>query len=138
VSQALHRLNILAVPSAAIEASSRVIMEAFSAGTCVVAYPSGGIPEIVRDGDTGLLTDAPAYDSLARSIRKLADNPGLRARLVESGRREWEQRFRVQRFQREVCDTLQRMVSAPGNAATLPRSAGPGQEFAHDGTPFRQ
>jgi glycosyltransferase involved in cell wall biosynthesis len=112
VSAALHEIDVLAVPSSAIEAAARVIMEALSAGTPVVAYPSGGIPELICDGRTGLLTEYPTPSSLARSIGRLLTDPELAARLAEAGRREWEARFQVERYRREVCDFFESVVSA--------------------------
>jgi glycosyltransferase involved in cell wall biosynthesis len=112
VSAALHEIDLLAVPSGSIEAAARVIMEALSAGTPVVAYPSGGIPELICDGRTGLLTEQPTPESLARSIGRLLDDSGLAARLAEAGRREWEARFRVERYRREVCDFFESVVTA--------------------------
>jgi glycosyltransferase involved in cell wall biosynthesis len=112
VSAALHEIDLLAVPSSSIEAAARVIMEAFSAGTPVVAYPSGGIPELICDGRTGLLTEQPTPTSLAQSIGKLLADPALAARLAEAGRREWEARFRVERYRREVCDFFESVVTA--------------------------
>jgi glycosyltransferase involved in cell wall biosynthesis len=114
VAKALHEIDVLAVPSGSIEAAGRVIMEALSAGTPVVAYPSGGIPELIRDWHTGLLTEQPTPASLARSIEKLLADPGLRLRIAEQGRREWESRFQVGRFQREVCDLFESMVAGRG------------------------
>ncbi len=112
VSAALHEIDLLAVPSSSVEAAARVIMEALSAGTPVVAYPSGGIPELICDGRTGLLTEQPTPESLARSIGKLLADPELAARLAEAGRREWEARFRVERYRREVCDFFESVVTA--------------------------
>jgi glycosyltransferase involved in cell wall biosynthesis len=112
VSAALHEIDLLAVPSSSIEAAARVIMEALSAGTPVVAYPSGGIPELICDGRTGLLTEQPTPESLARSIGKLLADPALASRLAEAGRLEWERRFRVERYQREVCDFFESVVNA--------------------------
>lgn len=106
----LHNLDILAVPSAANEASTRVVMEALSASTCVIAYPSGGLPELVRNGYSGLLTEHRDATELAQAIRMLAQNPELRSRLAENGRKEWETRFTVERFQREVCDRMEAFV----------------------------
>ena len=120
VAAALHDIDILAVPSSAIEAAGRVVMEAMSAGTPVIAYPSGGIPELIRDGRTGLLTEHPTPASLARSIEKLLADPALSLRIAEEGRREWESRFRVQRFQRDVCDFLESV--AAGNDRQRPES----------------
>jgi glycosyltransferase involved in cell wall biosynthesis len=110
VASALHNIDILAVPSSAIEAAGRVVMEALSAGTPVVAYPSGGIPELICDGRTGLLTEHSTPASLAQSIDKLLADPTLALRLAEQGRKEWESRFRVERFQRQVCDFLEAIV----------------------------
>jgi glycosyltransferase involved in cell wall biosynthesis len=107
VASALHDIDILAVPSSEVEAAGRVVMEALSAGTPVVAYPSGGIPELLCDGLSGLLTETPTPESLARSIERLLDNPDLAWRIAQGGRKEWETRFQVERFQREICDFLE-------------------------------
>jgi glycosyltransferase involved in cell wall biosynthesis len=112
VSAALHEIDLLAVPSGSIEAAARVIMEALSAGTPVVAYPSGGIPELICDGRTGLLTEDPTPSSLARSLGRLLADPALALRLAEAGRLEWETRFQVERYQQEVCDCFESVVSA--------------------------
>ncbi|HVV47267.1 MAG TPA: glycosyltransferase family 4 protein, partial [Bryobacteraceae bacterium] len=112
VASVLAELDILAVPSAPDEAATRVILEAFSAGVPVVAYRSGGIPEIVEDGRTGLLTAEPNAESLARSLRLLMDDPALMERLSAAGRREWQARFRVERFRTTVCDALESHAGA--------------------------
>lgn len=108
VSRALREIDVLAAPSSAIDAAPRVVMEALSAGVPVVAYPSGGIPELIRDGETGLLTERATPESFADRIRELIGNPRLLSRLSEAGRCEWERRFRIERFQTEVCDFLER------------------------------
>ena len=110
VSEALHAIDILAVPSAAVESTPRVIIEAMSAGTLVVAYPSGGIPELIRPGQTGVLTVGPGPEALAWSIFDLMTNRDLMRWISVNGRREWEERFQAQRFVREVCDSLVEMV----------------------------
>jgi glycosyltransferase involved in cell wall biosynthesis len=62
------------------------VLEAQSCGTPVVAYPTAGIPEVVTDGETGLLAAAGDPDDLARRLTELLHDPGLRARLSERGR----------------------------------------------------
>lgn len=106
VAAALRNLEILAVPSGPDEAATRVIMEAFSAGTPVVAYRAGGIPELVEHDRTGILTDTPDSDALAKGIAFLLSKRELMHRLSAAAREEWEQRFRVERFQHAVCDLL--------------------------------
>ena len=107
VAAALHEIDVLAVPSDRNEAAGRVIVEAFSAGTPVVAYPSGGIPELIRTGCSGLLTETAGPDSLARCIRTLLSQPGLRPKIIEQARQEWSSRFRLERFQQEMCDFIE-------------------------------
>jgi glycosyltransferase involved in cell wall biosynthesis len=107
IAKALHDLEILAVPSGPDEAATRVIMEAFSAGTPVVAYRSGGIPELVEDGRTGVLTETPDFESLARAIQVLMSDRELMNRLSVAGRNEWLRRFGVERFRTTVCDLLE-------------------------------
>jgi phosphatidylinositol alpha-1,6-mannosyltransferase len=56
----------------------------------VVAGRSGGIPEAVRDGETGLLVDAEGADAVSEALRALLDDQALRARLGGAGRRAVE------------------------------------------------
>lgn len=53
-------------PTLAPETSSLVTMEALAAGTPVIAYPSGALPEIVEEGVTGFLVNSPG--EMARAI----------------------------------------------------------------------
>ncbi|HEU5021050.1 MAG TPA: glycosyltransferase family 4 protein [Bryobacteraceae bacterium] len=114
VPEALHAIDMLAVPSGPAEGATRVIMEAFSAGTPVVAYASGGIPELVRHGETGLLTAERTGESLAATLQTLLNDPALATRLSAQGRHEWEQRFRLERCQRELGD----LIAEAGAATT--------------------
>jgi glycosyltransferase involved in cell wall biosynthesis len=133
VSQALHDLDILVVPSAGHDASPRVILEALSAGTCVLSYPSGGIPELLRDGYSGLLTKSSSADELGSLVRTLAANPELRVKLAANGRREWETRFRVERFRSEVCAAVSDAVTSQAPGANASHSTSPARASAHDG-----
>ena len=62
------------------------IAEASACGLPVVAGRSGGIPEAVRDGETGLLVDAESADAVCDALRLLLGDPALRARLGQTGR----------------------------------------------------
>jgi glycosyltransferase involved in cell wall biosynthesis len=61
------------------------LVEALIAGSAVVATPAGGIPEVVQDGETGLLARDGDPEDLARQIARLLDDPALRDRLVATG-----------------------------------------------------
>jgi glycosyltransferase involved in cell wall biosynthesis len=112
VGGALRDLDILAVPSGRAEAATRVIPEAFSAGTPVVAYRAGGIPELIEHGRTGVLTERPDFESLARSLQALAGDQAMLERLSAAGRTEWERRFRVETFRTNICDLLETHVQS--------------------------
>ena len=64
------KLDLLVVPSTPADSTPRVIIEAFSAGVPVVAFAAGGIPEIVRDGQTGFLASDFTAEALAARIRQ--------------------------------------------------------------------
>ncbi len=65
----LERAQCLLMPSLAEETSSLVAMEAMAAGTPVVAFRSGALPEIVEDGKTGFLVNDAA--SMAQALSRL-------------------------------------------------------------------
>jgi phosphatidylinositol alpha-1,6-mannosyltransferase len=66
------------------------IAEASACGIPVVAGRSGGIPEAVRDGETGLLVDADSAEAVSDALRVVLDDGALRARLGGAGRRAVE------------------------------------------------
>ena len=67
-----------------------VNLEAMAAGKAVIASRVGGVPEIVVDGETGLLVPAEDVSALAGALARLAGDPGLRDRLGAAGRRRAE------------------------------------------------
>ncbi len=59
-----------------------VIVEALAVGTPVIASAVGGVPEVVRDGENGLLVPAGDADALAGAIRRMLGDDELRAQLA--------------------------------------------------------
>lgn len=62
------------------------LVEALLAGSAVVATPAGGIPEVVRHEETGLLARPDDPADLAHQIERLLVNPHLRERLTGAGK----------------------------------------------------
>ena len=73
-------------------------LEAMACGTPVVASAVGGIPEVVVDGETGILVPPVRPDLLAEAINKLMGDPGLRKRYADAGRRRVEEHFSWRRI----------------------------------------
>ena len=102
---ALSRLDLLLVPSVGPEATTRVILEAFAAGVPVIAFPSGGIPEVVESG-YGLLAGS-AEHMAALAVELLKGPPETRARMVQAARERWRERFTPERYCQEVLATIE-------------------------------
>ena len=62
------------------------MLEAMAAGCPIVATKVGGIPEIIVDGQNGLLAEPKDEDSLAKKISKLVKNNKLRHNISQSGK----------------------------------------------------
>lgn len=84
IPEVVAALDIVAVPSLA-EAQSRIIPEAFATRRAVIGSEVGGIPELVRDGATGLLTPPGDSAALAERILRLIADSDVRERLAMGG-----------------------------------------------------
>ncbi len=62
------------------------LIEALAAGVPVVSARVGGVPSVVRNGQTGLTEAAQDEDRLGRAVGRLLDQPELAARLSSQGR----------------------------------------------------
>ena len=72
------------VLSSAWENLPHAAVEALSVGVPVVSTAVGGVPEVVHDGENGLLVPPGDPLALAAALRRLLDDPPLRARLAAS------------------------------------------------------
>ncbi len=85
----LHAFDVFAFPSLN-EGMGRALVEAMAAGRPIVASRAGGIPEVLGDGEAGVLVEPGDAVALARGIERLLGDPPLRARLAEAARRRAE------------------------------------------------
>ncbi len=81
VSLVLRELDVIVIPSLWYENSPNSILEAFAHRTPVIASNLGGMAELVRDGQNGLLFAPGDADDLAGQLRRLLDEPGLKSAL---------------------------------------------------------
>mgnify|MGYP001595155091 CR=1 FL=1 len=61
------------VPSVCYENSPTVIYESFMVGVPVIGSRIGGIPELIQDGETGLLVESGSVEALTRAMRRIHD-----------------------------------------------------------------
>src|SRR3989344_1244131 len=87
VPQALSKIDIFVYPSCH-EGFGRSIMEALAMEKAVIATKVGGIPDLIKDGDTGFLVEPHNSEALALKIKELLNNKELREKLGKAGR-EW-------------------------------------------------
>jgi len=74
------------IVSSIYDAFPKVVLESMACGTPVIASNVGGIPELVRHGETGILTEPANSDELAEAIIKVTSDSDLRERLVSKAR----------------------------------------------------
>jgi glycosyltransferase involved in cell wall biosynthesis len=106
----LASATVAVVPSLWAEAFGLTVVEAMAAGAPVVASATGGIPELIRPEETGLLVPPGDPVALAAAIRRLLDDAALRARLSARGREEAQSRFSLERAAEEISGVLLRLT----------------------------
>jgi glycosyltransferase involved in cell wall biosynthesis len=96
------RLVDLLVLASTDEPFGRVVIEGMAAGLPVVATDSGGVPEIVVEGETGLLVPSEQPEPMADAIAQVLGEPDLARRMGAAGRARAVERFDVRRVARQV------------------------------------
>ena len=89
------------------------VLETMSFGKPVVldsARRVGGVTEIMRDGETGFLKKLGDVKSMAKAVRKLANDPELAARMGEAARVRAEQEFSSQRSVEQYLDLYRKTI----------------------------
>ncbi len=87
----LAHASVLIFTSRGPESLSRVLLEASALGVPIAAMNTGGTPDIVKHGETGLLSPTP--EALANDVRRLADDESLRRQLGDAATRRAERTF---------------------------------------------
>jgi N-acetylglucosaminyldiphosphoundecaprenol N-acetyl-beta-D-mannosaminyltransferase len=86
-------LDVCVLPARKPEGLGNVLLEAMALSKPVVGTRTGGIPEVIEDGENGFLVAPGDHDSLAGSLARLLAEPELRRRMGDKGRQRFEERF---------------------------------------------
>ncbi len=93
----MHAMDVFAMPSI-WEGFGLVLLEAMAAGRPIVASRVATIPEVVLDGETGLLVPAGEPLALAEALVQLAHDPERARALGEAGRERLRQHFSIEKM----------------------------------------
>lgn len=115
MAQCVQAVDIGVQPSIACDTSSFSSKEQMAAGKPVIVSDHGGLPEIVRDGETGFIVPAGTVEPLAQRIAQLAD-PHLRARLGEAAQRDVAEHFSEEQFAHQTAEVYASLRGCCGSA----------------------
>lgn len=102
------------------EGTPRAVVEGMAAGLPVVATRVGGLPDLVDDGRSGLLTDTGSGSQLTDSLRFLLDAPEKAREMGAAGRLRALEKFGVAHMWAEISEVYTRATSAAWPLATSP------------------
>ncbi|MDX1634990.1 MAG: glycosyltransferase family 4 protein [Marinobacter sp.] len=91
------------------EGLPRVVIEAMAYQRPVVVTEAGGMPELVRDGQEGLVVPVRAPQALANAMSRLADDPDKAASMGRRGQRRIEEAFHARTTVRETAELYQEL-----------------------------
>lgn len=114
VPDLLAASDIFALPSVD-EPFGRAIVEAMGSERPVIATRSGGVPEIVVEGETGMLVTPGSDRELAAALLRLAGSEELRRRMGKAGRERAMRLFDVDRTAARVQELYEEMLAEHGN-----------------------
>jgi glycosyltransferase involved in cell wall biosynthesis len=94
------------------EGTPVTIIEAMAAGVPIVATAVGGVPDLIRDGETGFLCAPNDVGQMTERIQHLLQHPELRLSVVENARKAVQQHYGHHRLQQKMEHFYARWVAA--------------------------
>jgi len=82
------------------------VVEAMLAGKPVVVTPAGSFKEIIKDGETGIITKTFSTKSLAESIEKVLDDAELFKKISSNAKKDAEKRFSLKLWIKQTENTF--------------------------------
>jgi glycosyltransferase involved in cell wall biosynthesis len=114
--------DVFCLPSTKREGLARAIIEAMAYGVAPVVTDCGGSPELVVDGQSGLVVPVRDAGALAEAIERLYRNPDLRQRLGKAARERIATDFHVEQTIRKTIE-LYESIATPQDGTHDPSGA---------------
>jgi colanic acid/amylovoran biosynthesis glycosyltransferase len=116
VRDLMHDSHIFLLPSITArngdeEGIPGSIREAMATGMPVIATLHGGIPELVKDGESGFLVPEGDVEGLAKRINHLLEHPGCWSKIGLAGRRRVEAHFDAYKLNEQLAELYTRLLS---------------------------
>ena len=109
--------DVFVLPSLT-EALPTVLAEAAAGGKPIIATTVGGVPEMVADGETGLLVPPSDSEALVEACGRMLENPSLRQRMGRAGRRLAVDRFDLEQHVDHLLNLYDEMMVAQSEKRT--------------------
>jgi glycosyltransferase involved in cell wall biosynthesis len=116
----LYRECSALVAPSRYESFGLMYVEAFARCKPVIGCRAGGIPEVVREGETGFLVAPGSVDELIAAMVRLAESPGLRREMGRRARSDFESRFSDRMMAERSIALYQQHVGPPVEEVELP------------------
>lgn len=113
LSREVARAAIVVVPSDWYENCPMSVLEAMAHGKPVVGSRIGGIPELVADGETGLLFEAGDVHELSVAVARLMESPEMRREMGLKARARAERHFSLDVHNRGLLGIYESVLRAP-------------------------
>jgi len=105
----LNELKLLVFPSYS-EGLPNIVSESMACGTPVLATPVGGIPDVIKDGETGFIMEDNSPECIAKNIMRVLNYPDL-DRIVNNARKVIEEEYTyeaaVERYKKILEDLIE-------------------------------
>jgi glycosyltransferase involved in cell wall biosynthesis len=110
IPEVMAALDVLALPSIRSEAFPQVIAQALAVGTAVVGTTVGGIPEIIRDRDTGRLVPPEDARALADALIDLLRDPAAARAMARRGQALVRERYTIDGMMKATTDVYRKLL----------------------------
>ncbi len=110
-TEVFSKADIFALPTFySNECFPLVLLEAMQFSLPIVSTFEGGIPDVIKEGETGFLVPQNDAITLAEKLELLIKDPGLRKEMGEMGRNKYEAEFTLAVFEKRFKSILQELV----------------------------